>query len=61
MCREHGTGAVAVVVPGNPDCQRVLLAKHHDDPLAGHLGVYRMVETLARKFWWPGMCTECKE
>ena len=51
VCHECGAGAVAVIVPHNPDCHRALLAKHHDNPLAGHLGVYRMVATLAMKFW----------
>ena len=40
VCHKHGAGVVAVIVPWNPDYQRALLAKHHDNPLSGHLGVY---------------------
>ena len=46
VCCKHGAGAVAVIVPCNPDCYCALLAKHYENPLAGHLGVYRMVATL---------------
>ena len=43
----------------------------HDEKLAGHLGVFKTVERVARKYWWPEMleditnwvkgCTVCQE
>jgi hypothetical protein len=28
---------------------------HHDDPLAGHLGIARTLELLSRNYWFPSM------
>lgn len=32
-----------------------ILQKFHDDPTAGHLGVYKTYHRIARLFYWPGM------
>ncbi len=38
-----------------------LLAQFHDHPLAGHLGVDKTYEKLAKKFWFPEMFTTIKK
>ena len=30
-----------------------LISRHHDDPLAGHFGMEKTCELLARKYYWP--------
>jgi len=42
-------------VPEDPSLRIILIAKHHDDPLAGHFATRRTKELLQRKFYWPGM------
>ena len=42
----HGE-EVALVVPDDGDLRTELLTLHHDSPLAGHLGLYRMLRALS--------------
>ena len=30
-----------------------IISRHHDDSLAGHLGVEKTQELVARKYYWP--------
>ena len=30
-----------------------LISRHHDDPLAGHFGIKKIQELVARKYYWP--------
>ena len=30
-----------------------LISRHHDDPLAGHFGIEKTRELIARKYYWP--------
>ncbi len=30
-----------------------LISKYHDDPLAGHFGIDKRRELIARKYYWP--------
>ncbi len=30
-----------------------LISRHHDDPLAGHFGIKKTCELIARKYYWP--------
>ncbi len=30
-----------------------LISRHHDDPLAGHFGIDKTRELIARKYYWP--------
>ncbi len=32
-----------------------LISRHHDDPLAGHFGIEKTRELIARKYFWPTM------
>ena len=42
VCRALYGEEVALVVPDDNDLRADLLTLHHDSPLAGHLGLYRM-------------------
>jgi len=33
----------------------------HDSKFAGHMGVFKMMERIARKYWWPEMRKEVSE
>src|SRR5262249_47921248 len=43
-----------IEVPNNNELKLLILIKCHDDPLAGHLGVFKTYELLKRTFHWPG-------
>ncbi len=30
-----------------------LISRHHDNPLAGHFGIEKTCELIARKYYWP--------
>ena len=37
-----------------PEIIRIeLISRHHDDPLAGHFGIEKTREFIARKYYWP--------
>ena len=59
VCCLHGGNEVALVVPDIDDLRSDLLTLHHDKPLAGHLGLYRMTWALAKFYWWKGMYHYC--
>ena len=41
-------------LPFVPEAIRIeLISRHHDDPLAGHFGIEKTRELLARKYYWP--------
>ena len=50
-CALHGE-EVALVVPDNGDLRTDLVTLHHDSPLAGHLGLYRMLRALSKWYYW---------
>ena len=60
VCPLHGGNEVALVVLDCDDLHSDLLTMHHDSPLAGHLGLYRMTRALAKRYWWKGMYHECQ-
>ena len=57
-CALHGE-EVALVVPADNDLRTELLTLHHDSPLAGHLGLYRMLRALSKWYCWKGMHHDC--
>ena len=59
VCHLRGGNEVALVVPDIDDLRSDLLTKHHDSPMAGHLGLYCMMHTLAKCYWWKGMYHDC--
>ena len=38
-----------------------LISRHHDDPLAGHFGIEKTQELLARKYYWPTLRRDVKD
>ena len=44
-----------IVVPDNQQLKHDLLHEFHDSVNAGHPGMERTLELIARYFWWPGM------
>ncbi len=37
-----------------------LISRHHDDPLAGHFGIEKIYELIARKYYWPTLRQDVK-
>ena len=37
-----------------------IIRLHHDTPIAGHGGQWKMVELVTRNYWWPGVTKEVK-
>ena len=37
-----------------------IIQLHHDTPIAGHRGQWKMVELVTRNYWWPGVTKEVK-
>ena len=58
-CRALHGEEVALVVPDDNDLRADLLILHHDSPLAGHLGLYRMSRALSKWYYWKGMHHDC--
>ena len=38
-----------------------IIRLHHDMPVEGHRGQWKMVELVTRNFWWPGVMKEMKQ
>ena len=37
-----------------------LISRHHNNPLAGHLGIKKTKELIAQKYYWPILCHDVK-
>ena len=48
-------------VPENNLLRMEVIQKHHDSPVAGHLGYKKMLDLLQRNYYWPGMATTVKD
>ena len=59
VCRALHGEEVALVVPDDSDLRGALLTLHHDSPLAGHLGLYRMLRALSNWYYCKGMHHDC--
>jgi hypothetical protein len=44
-----------VAVPADKALRKQIIAECHDHPSAGHLGVTKTLQRVARRFWWPHM------
>ena len=42
-------------VPARKELCKRAIAWHHNAPLAGHPGITKTLEFVAREFWWPNM------
>jgi len=38
-----------------------IIRLHHDTPMGGHGGQWKMSEMVTRNFWWPGVTREVKQ
>ena len=49
-----------VYVPKDKKLRVEIIWLHHDTPVAGHGGQWKMVELVTRNYWWPGVTKEVK-
>ncbi len=47
-------------VPNNQEIKQLIFNEHHDSILAGHTGIEKTYESIARTFYWSGMYEEIK-
>ena len=49
-----------VYVPRDEALRVEIIRLHHDTPMGGHRGQWKMVEMVTRNFWWPEVTREVK-
>jgi len=49
-----------VYVPKDKKLRAEIIRLHHDTPIGGHEGQWKMVELVTRNFWWPGVTKKVK-
>jgi len=49
-----------VYVPKDKKLRAEVIRLHHDMPVGGHGGQWKMTELVTRNFWWPGVNQEVK-
>jgi len=49
-----------VYVPKDEKLRAEVIRLHHDMPMGGHGGQWKMAELVTRNFWWPGVTREMK-
>ena len=64
-------GLWRICVPSAAQCKQHVLYQCHDHPTAGHMGVHKTYDMLARLYYWPGIrnyarvyvesCPRCKQ
>ena len=47
-------------VPRDEKLRAEVIRLHHDMPVGGHGGQWKMAELVTRNFWWPGDTREVK-
>jgi hypothetical protein len=67
--RKRGQEDIQLVVPKS--MREKVMESEHDSKMAGHMGVFKTAERIAKKYWWPGMradvgewiktCTVCQQ
>ena len=40
------------------DLRREIIQLHHDTPVRGYRGRWKMAELIVRNYWWPGVTKE---
>ena len=48
-------GLWKICVPSDRMCRQYVMYQRHDHPTAGHMGVGKTYDALARQFYWPGI------
>ena len=51
---------MTIVIPEDQELREEILHMHHDDPCGGHLGVYRLVGAISKRYYWRGLHQDCK-
>ena len=49
-----------VYVPKDDKLRAEIIRLHHDMPVGGHGGQWKIVELVTQNFWWPGITKEVK-
>jgi len=49
-----------VYVPKDKKLRAEVIRLHHDTPVGGHGGQWKITELVTRNFWWPGVTREVK-
>jgi len=49
-----------VYVPKDKKLRAEIVRLHHDTPVEGHGGQWKMTELVTKNFWWPGVSREVK-
>jgi len=49
-----------VYVPRDKKLRAEVIRLHHDMPVGGHEGQWKMTELVTKNFWWPGVTKEVK-
>jgi len=49
-----------VYVPKDDILRAEIIRLHHDTPVGGHGGQWKIVELVTQNFWWPGVTKEVK-
>jgi hypothetical protein len=49
-----------IYVPRDKELRSKMITLHHDPAMAGHPGIWKMVEQIGRNYWWPGLRKEVK-
>jgi hypothetical protein len=57
--RKNRKEEVQLVVPETR--RKEVMEREHDTKAAGHMGVFKTVERIAKKYWWPGMRTDIQK
>jgi len=50
-----------VYMPKDDKLRVEIIRLHHDIPVGGHRGQWKMVELVTQNFWWPGVTKEVKQ
>jgi len=50
-----------VYVPKDDKLRAEIIRLHHDTPVEGHGGQWKMVELVTQNFWWLGITKEVKQ
>ena len=44
-----------IAVPHTDTLRDDIISEHHAPPLAGHIGITKVIKSLQRTFWWPNL------
>jgi len=50
-----------VYMPKDKRLRAEIIRLHHDMPVGGYRGQWKMVELVTKNFWWPGVTKEVKK